>query len=179
MNLEVRHAERDISSVGSVLCTNMACARGQRLSLVSTRAAADLDGVERARAGRVCSAWWAFWRRGRMYVEIVVVYDAYELSRMPSDAGTHLSRALNFNERADVTLRDRLVPRVRIGARRETGGCSEAFLFSCCSQWTHGISNTWKTSHGLGMLMEAPPASSCTTWIPRSSTRQPRVYRET
>jgi hypothetical protein len=46
-----------------------------------------------------------------------------------------------------------------------------------CSQWTHGRSNTWKTSHGLGMLMEAPPASSRTTWIPPSSTRQPRVYR--
>jgi hypothetical protein len=59
-------------------------------------------------------------------VEIVVVYDAYELSRMPRDASTHLSRALNVDERANVTLKDRLVRRVLIGARRETGGCPAA-----------------------------------------------------
>jgi hypothetical protein len=61
-------------------------------------------------------------------VKIVVVYDAYELLRMPKDAGTHLSRALNVDERADVTLKDRLVRRVLIGARRETGGSSVALF---------------------------------------------------
>jgi hypothetical protein len=45
---------------------------------------------------------------------------------MPRDTGTHLSRALNVDDRADVTLKDRLVRRVLIGARRETGGCSAA-----------------------------------------------------
>jgi hypothetical protein len=51
-------------SAGSGLGKNMACACRQRLDLVNNRAAADLDGVERARAGRGCSAWWASWRRG-------------------------------------------------------------------------------------------------------------------
>jgi hypothetical protein len=59
-------------------------------------------------------------------VKLVFVYDAYELSRTPRDAGTHHSRAPNVGERADVTLKDRLVRRVLFGARLDTGGCSAA-----------------------------------------------------